>query len=525
MRDVYPRIWGQYLHYGWFPRDKRVRSSVSFDTAARRYTERLAATAVTQMPIDCQVRRRVKVLEVGCGKGECYEVLDAIGLRGEYTGVDLMEEHAAAVRAKAAHAKSLSAVAVVDDVESFLDSPSGPPGNSLDLVICEDAFYQIINKGVVLEKLVEALRPGGILAVSDLAASESLSESRRWQEDMPRRQGNSMVLTFRRAVKSTNPDRRRYGESLWFEFPGLLPAERAQVLLQRDVTEQLAYTYEVGADVAASAADLDKSVRERIEGVFRRLARDAAAGEFRLIWWFVVKRCPDLSGERELAEGEVLALEIGGAGYRRGPQAQVLDRMRLGIRAGEYVGLLGKTGAGKTTLLEAMAGLLPPDRAVAVKKARADLRIALVPQHPALFADVYVSESLRAVYRAAEGSAGAMDEELARIAYDCDLEKVLASRCGQLSGGQRQRVALAMALARLPDVLLLDEPLSAQDQMQRERIRRLLERIRTVRPTLGIVHVTHRWEDIEDAATSRYEISGGQLLRMEARTALPATSA
>jgi molybdate transport system ATP-binding protein len=178
-------------------------------------------------------------------------------------------------------------------------------------------------------------------------------------------------------------------------------------------------------------------------------------------------------------------------------------RLALALEVGsETVALVGPSGAGKTSVLRAVAGLLRPERGVVSFGAETWLDrergvdvpperrgVGLVFQEYALFPHLDVHRNV---------AFGARDRKVVpdllerlRIA---DLARALPT---QLSGGERQRVALARALARAPDVLLLDEPLSALDAHTRHAVRgELHELLVALRmPTLLVTH------DFEDAAT------------------------
>ncbi|MDQ8022348.1 MAG: ABC transporter ATP-binding protein [Moraxellaceae bacterium] len=174
-----------------------------------------------------------------------------------------------------------------------------------------------------------------------------------------------------------------------------------------------------------------------------------------------------------------------------------LDRINLRIEASEFVCLLGPSGCGKTTLLRCIAGLLAPDRGE-IRLAGRDL--AAVPARERGFGIVFQSYSLFPHMTVAENIGyglrirGAESSRIAaRVRELLDTVK-LASYAerypGQLSGGQQQRVAIARALAVDPQLLLLDEPLSALDARVRDELR---GELRDVQRSLGIptLMVTH----------------------------------
>ena len=173
--------------------------------------------------------------------------------------------------------------------------------------------------------------------------------------------------------------------------------------------------------------------------------------------------------------------------------------------AGELVALVGPSGSGKTTILRAIAGLLRPKSGEvhcngdvwqdAARFVPPQARHAgLVFQHYALFPHM-------SAYRNVEVALGTVPPAARRKRAHELLHLVnlggLEDRLPQaLSGGQQQRVAVARALARDPQVLLLDEPFSAVDQVTRRKLQRELAQLRR-RLQMPIVLVTH---DLEEAA-------------------------
>ena len=165
---------------------------------------------------------------------------------------------------------------------------------------------------------------------------------------------------------------------------------------------------------------------------------------------------------------------------------------------GEFFTLVGPSGCGKTTTLRLLAGFEEPtagevrfdgeSMAGAPPEARG---VGLVFQSYALFPHVTVAENVGYGLRFAEVPGGvSADERVAELLELVDLPEMGDRDLTELSGGQRQRVALARALAPGPDLLLLDEPMSALDARLRERLRR---DVREIQRELGVttVYVTH----------------------------------
>jgi iron(III) transport system ATP-binding protein len=185
---------------------------------------------------------------------------------------------------------------------------------------------------------------------------------------------------------------------------------------------------------------------------------------------------------------------------------QALRGIDLDIDRGEFVCFLGPSGCGKTTLLRAIAGLDPQDSGSVyiagrdVSKAPpSDRDFGIVFQSYALFPNLTVADNvgygLVNLRRPARDIANRVAELLAMVGLPDQGKKYPV----QLSGGQQQRVALARALATSPELLLLDEPLSALDAKVRLRLR---AEIRALQRQLGVttVMVTHDQEEALEMA-------------------------
>jgi len=175
-----------------------------------------------------------------------------------------------------------------------------------------------------------------------------------------------------------------------------------------------------------------------------------------------------------------------------------LEDVSLSICDGEFFTFVGPSGCGKTTLLRSIAGLETPARgSVALggqdvtDEPPEERNVGVVFQNYSLFPHMSVAENVAYGLRFHELSDGRDSEErVDELLELVDLAGFGDREPGQLSGGQKQRVALARALAPEPDVLLLDEPLSALDARLRKELR---VQIKTIQRDLGIttVYVTH----------------------------------
>jgi multiple sugar transport system ATP-binding protein len=187
------------------------------------------------------------------------------------------------------------------------------------------------------------------------------------------------------------------------------------------------------------------------------------------------------------------------------PNGHVAARgLDLSVADGEFVVLVGPSGCGKSTALRMLAGLETPtggrifigDHDVTAV-APQDRDVAMVFQSYALYPHMKVRDNMGFGLRMRGAAPERIAARVAEVAQALGLEQVLDRKPGQLSGGQRQRVALGRAIAREPQVFLLDEPLSNLDTKLRVETRAELARLhRRLRAT--IVYVTH---DQEEAMT------------------------
>lgn len=156
-----------------------------------------------------------------------------------------------------------------------------------------------------------------------------------------------------------------------------------------------------------------------------------------------------------------------------GTALPVLEEVSFEVPSGGVVAVVGPNGSGKSTLLRLLAGLLPPDSGQITIDGQpvsdADQRVGLVFQEPRLLPWRRVVDNV-AFPLELVGVGGAERRERARSLLDLvGVAAFAGAYPQQLSGGMRQRVAMARALARDPEVLLLDEPFSALDALTRER--------------------------------------------------------
>src|SRR5690625_308372 len=178
-------------------------------------------------------------------------------------------------------------------------------------------------------------------------------------------------------------------------------------------------------------------------------------------------------------------------------EVQAVKGVDLAVDAGSFVTLLGPSGCGKTTILRMIAGLEQPTRGeIWIKGRRIDeipihkRNLGLVFQNYALFPHKTIFDNVAFGLRYRNVPKDAIRRRVTEALEIVRLPGVEKRFPAQLSGGQQQRIALARAIVIEPDVLLLDEPLSALDANLREEMRVELKRIQR---ELGIttIFVTH----------------------------------
>ena len=172
--------------------------------------------------------------------------------------------------------------------------------------------------------------------------------------------------------------------------------------------------------------------------------------------------------------------------------------VNLNLPSGELISLLGPSGCGKTTLLKIISGLYTPEAGKVLLGDRDITRlepryrkIGMVFQDYALFPHMNVMKNICYGMREKGSSAQKRAEELLEMVH---LEGYGRRKPDELSGGEKQRVALARALAGSPEILLLDEPLSALDAKLRRSLRRQIREIQ-IKTGLTAVYVTHDQEE------------------------------
>jgi ABC-2 type transport system ATP-binding protein len=190
-------------------------------------------------------------------------------------------------------------------------------------------------------------------------------------------------------------------------------------------------------------------------------------------------------------------LETRGLG-KRYRKRWALSDCTLSIPAGHVTGLVGPNGAGKTTLLNLAVGLLAPTtgtvEVLGGEPASSEAQLAkvgFVAQDAPIYAGLTVADHLRLGAHMNPGwDAGVAEHRISQLGLDP------AQKAGKLSGGQRAQLALTLAIAKRPEVLILDEPIASLDPLARREFLQTLMEV-TAEHELSVVMSSHLVSDLE----------------------------
>ena len=195
-----------------------------------------------------------------------------------------------------------------------------------------------------------------------------------------------------------------------------------------------------------------------------------------------------------------------------------VENINLEIDSGEYFVILGPTGTGKTIILEIIAGLIKEDKGNIFFKDKnitdyspEERKVGMVYQDYMLFPHLNVKNNIIFGLKTSNKySENEIENKLEEMLNLFGIENLLSRDVNTLSGGEKQRVALARALITSPDVLLLDEPLSAVDPATGEN---LINELKKIHKKLGTttLHVTHDFVEALALADRIAVMNNGQI--------------
>jgi len=210
-------------------------------------------------------------------------------------------------------------------------------------------------------------------------------------------------------------------------------------------------------------------------------------------------------------------IRVRGLTFRAG-DFRVSD-VALNIPSSEYFVLLGPNGSGKTLLVSCLCGLIRAERGTIeinghdVTHAEPRLRgIGYVPQDYGLFPHMNVARNITFALRARGMAHARALLRIAHVVEALNLVPLLARGTANLSGGERQKVALARALAIQPDLLLLDEPVSALDGPTRAEVLRELRHVQR-QFAVTTIHVCHSIDEARAVADKAGVMIDGHLVQ------------
>jgi len=211
-----------------------------------------------------------------------------------------------------------------------------------------------------------------------------------------------------------------------------------------------------------------------------------------------------------------MTLSVEGLSHQYGTEPAISD-ISFEVAAGELVALVGPSGCGKTTIVQAIAGHTRPTAGSICLRGREvtdtapeEREVGIVFQQSTLYPHMTVAENVAYGLAARDIEPARREEIVTEYLALVDLADQRESYPSELSGGQQRRVELARALAPEPDVLLLDEPLSALDRTLRLRLRDEIARIQ--RETgVTTLFVTHDQEEAMSLADRLVVLQEGRL--------------
>ena len=176
-----------------------------------------------------------------------------------------------------------------------------------------------------------------------------------------------------------------------------------------------------------------------------------------------------------LSETDMTAVSLGGVTKVYDNGVTALGPLDLDVKRGEFVSLLGPSGCGKSTALRLIAGLTAPSSGTVsvshrANEAHAGHSIGFVFQEPTLMPWASVRDNVRLPLKLAHALAAEADQRIGEALAQVGLSEFTDAYPRELSGGMKMRVSLARALVTNPDILLMDEPFAALDEITRFKL-------------------------------------------------------
>ena len=203
--------------------------------------------------------------------------------------------------------------------------------------------------------------------------------------------------------------------------------------------------------------------------------------------------------------------------YKRYCRETVINNISFSVNNAEFLVILGPSGCGKTTILRLIGGFEYPDSGIILfneininNVSPLNRKVNTVFQNYALFPHLNVFNNIAFGLLVEGKSKQYIKQEVYKIIEVVGLEKFLYRKPDQLSGGQKQRVAIARAIIKKPNILLLDEPLSALDKKLRQKMQ--LE-LKNIQKSLGItfILITHDQDEALSVADKIIVMSNGKI--------------
>jgi iron(III) transport system ATP-binding protein len=203
---------------------------------------------------------------------------------------------------------------------------------------------------------------------------------------------------------------------------------------------------------------------------------------------------------------------------RKENERTTLQEISFSMEKGEKIGLMGETGSGKTTLLKMIAGLVQPSMGsirFQEKKVKGPEEV-LLPGHPQIG---YLSQHFELlnnyfVHEILEMSSKLTDDASLHLYELCKIDHLMKRRTNELSGGERQRISLAKTLSGNPSLLLLDEPFSNLDGINKKIIHQVVDAI-FAEKNLSCIMVSHQPEEILPWADRLMILKNGVLVQFD----------